>query len=102
MPMMGTLPIPSIGSDSPITSSLSNAIWRVISLSELTRGITSSFKTTSRYSILVETPLPENWLELVGIAMRRPDEIVPLRLFAVKMEGRERTVKSLDVERRFT
>jgi hypothetical protein len=46
--------------------------------------------------MLVETPFPENWLELVGIAIRRPDEIVPLRLLAVKIDGRERTVKSLD------
>ena len=86
----------------PITLSLTSAIWRVISLSEFTSGMTSSFRTTSRYSMLVETPPPENWFEFVGIAILRPEEIVPIPLFFTKTDGRESTVKSSELESRFT
>ena len=83
-------------------SSLRMAIWSVISSSELTSGMTSSLRTTSRYSMLVETPPPPNWFELVGMAIRRPEEIVPFWLLAVKIEGLDSTVKSEEAESRFT
>ena len=68
----------------------------VISLSEFTSGMTSSFNTTSWYWIRV--PLLKVLVLVppsVGMAMRSPLEMMPFWLLEVKILGRESTVKSV-------